>query len=346
MKILIVKTSSLGDVLHTLPALTDAGKFLPQAKFDWVVEEAFAEIPSWHASVEQVVPVAIRRWRKNPVRSLFSAEPRSFFHQLRKITYDMVIDAQGLIKSAIIARIAKGEKVGLNKMSLTEPLARFAYQRTIDVDLQQHAVFRMRSVFAQALGYELPSTPPDYGIFRQHFIGQLVASENYIVFLHGTTWDTKHWPDQHWLALARDIIALGYDIRIPWSNEQEKKRADWLAAHHKEIYIMPRMNLSGIAELLSQAKAVIAVDTGLGHLAAALKIPTISLYGPTNPARVGTAGENQMHVRADEAPCLNCDKPTCRLKGALRRLCLKNIKPEAVSMQLQLLLNHEMEGKK
>jgi heptosyltransferase-1 len=194
MRVLIIKISSLGDIIHTLPALTDAGKAISDISFDWVVEESFAEIPAWHPLVDSVIPVALRRWRKNPLRALYNKEWRKFYRQLKAKQYDMVIDAQGLIKSAILCRMARGLRVGLDKQSLTEPLARFAYQKTVTVDLQKHAIYRMRNIFAQALQYPIASTNPDYGISitqfnnRNHSINILNKEiNNYFVFLHGTT---------------------------------------------------------------------------------------------------------------------------------------------------------------
>ncbi|MBU1558383.1 MAG: lipopolysaccharide heptosyltransferase I, partial [Gammaproteobacteria bacterium] len=169
MKVLLVKTSSLGDVIHMLPALTDAGRAISDIQFDWVVEEGFSEIPTMHPLVNRVIPVAIRRWRKNPVKALMSSQWKSFVKALRETKYDYVVDAQGLIKSAVITRMAKGLRVGLNKPSLTESLAAFAYQKKVAVDLKEHAVFRMRSILAQALDYPLPETPADYSLGKEKF---------------------------------------------------------------------------------------------------------------------------------------------------------------------------------
>ncbi len=165
MKVLIVKTSSMGDVIHTLPALTDAQKAIPNIQFDWVVEQPFAEIPKWHGAVNQVIPVAIRRWRKN----LFSAQTwqawKSYKQQLQATQYDAVIDAQGLLKSAVlVTRLANGTKYGYDKQSAREGLSSCFYDKTFDIPYQQHAVERIRKLFAMALGYDLPTTIGDYGI--------------------------------------------------------------------------------------------------------------------------------------------------------------------------------------
>ena len=152
MKVLLVKTSSLGDVVHTLPALTDAQRAIPGIRFDWVVEEGFAEIPTWHPAVDQVIPVAIRRWRKSPWQTLRSGEWRRFKARLRETRYDLVIDAQGLLKSAWLTRYVKAPVAGLDRDSAREPLAARFYDRCYAVPREQHALERVRQLFAQALG--------------------------------------------------------------------------------------------------------------------------------------------------------------------------------------------------
>jgi len=164
MRVLLIKTSSLGDVLHTLPALTDAAEAIPGIRFDWVVEEAFAEIPEWHPAVGRMIQVAIRRWRKAPLKAILSGEWTTFRRQLRAREYDLVLDAQGLIKSALLSRMAKGRVVGLDKNSAREPLASRFYQQGFPVERGEHAIVRLRKLFAKALDYELPTSALDYGI--------------------------------------------------------------------------------------------------------------------------------------------------------------------------------------
>ncbi len=334
-KVLILKPSSLGDVIHTLPALTDAGRALPGIRFDWVVEEAFSEVPAWHPLVDKVIPVALRRWRRNPLHSLFSQDMKAFWKKLRHEKYEAIIDAQGLIKSAILTRFSRGFRIGLNKESLTESLARFAYQKTVPVDLSKHAVWRMRAIFANALNYAMPEDEPDADISSIDFPYDAWDRDQYIVFLHGTTWPTKKWPDSHWLLLSQKIAELGYRVRVPWSNERECEMVDGLAKESDAIDRLPGMDLAHLAGIIQHAKAVVAVDTGLGHLSAALNIPTISLYGPTDPARVGTAGKNQIHLRA-RMNCVGCDHSICRIaRRSTFAACLKDITPERVFEQLQ-----------
>ncbi|MGQ9427151.1 lipopolysaccharide heptosyltransferase RfaC [Gilvimarinus sp. F26214L] len=295
MRVLVIKTSSMGDVIHALPALTDARRALPNVVFDWVVEEAFAEIPSWHPAVDHVIPVAIRRWRKHLFRTKNSTEWRQFKTQLRKHHYDLVIDCQGLLKSAWLGSLLKAPVAGMDKQSARESFATFFYRQRYPVPKNMHAVERIRLLFAQALNYELPSIRGNYNIDRQRFCGSAQEPAS-IVFLHATARAEKLYPESHWRGLAERLAADGYRIRLPWGSDEERERAKRIAAGIEGVEVLPRLNLHGVACVLAQAAAVVAVDTGLAHLSAALNIPTLTLYGPTDPALVGTYGDNQFHL--------------------------------------------------
>ncbi len=303
MRVLIVKTSSLGDIVHTLPALTDARRVYPNIIFDWVVEEAFAEVPLWHPAVQHIIPVALRRWRNQPVRTLYGNEWRRCRQQLREHRYDCVIDAQGLLKSAWLTRQIDAPRIGLDKHSAREPLAANFYQRCIAVPTQLHAVERVRRLFAAALEYELPDTRGVYGLDKNDFI-DIVPRRRHVVFLHGTTRADKHWPESYWQQLCREVARDDCRVLLPWGNEHERQRAQRIAAVSQHAEVLPRLNLHELATLLATANVVVAVDTGLGHLTAALDVPAISLYGPTDPAVIGTYGDAQIHLRASEQPAL------------------------------------------
>jgi len=339
VRVLIVKTSSMGDVIHTLPAVTDAKRARPDIVFDWVVEESFAEVPAWHPAVDSVIPVAIRRWRKNLVQSWRSPEWRQFKAALRKQHYDLVIDAQGLIKSAWITRLVKAPSAGLDKASAREPVAAWAYQHRYAVPKGMHAVERTRSLFAQALGYSLPTGADgqplkgDYGIDPHRFYGSSQESPN-VVFLHATTRDDKHYPELYWKALAETLTKAGYRVRLPWGAEHERERAKRIARGINGVEVLPRLNLQGVAGVLAQASAVVAVDTGLGHLSAALNVPTVSLYGPTSPALVGAYGENQIHLCASEF-CTTADV------DAIKPAIFAPLTPEQVYRVLAEKILHE-----
>lgn len=347
MRVLLIKTSSLGDVIHALPALTDAARAIPGIRFDWVVEEGFREIPSWHPAVDRVIPVAVRRWRKAPWATVKSGEWRRFKAQLRERTYDLVIDAQGLLKSAWLTRYVKAPVAGLDKRSAREPLASRFYDRKLGVARGQHAVERVRQLFALALGYDLPDTLGQYGLSRSR---QLAVPHPvpFVVFLHGTTWDSKHWPEAYWREMAERLGLANIGVRLPWGNEAEFRRAHRIAAGLHNVAVLPKLNLAGVAEVMIQSRACVAVDTGLGHLAAALDVPTVSIYGPTNPGLTGAYGRAQVHLGSDW-PCAPCLQKTCTYKPTpedLRRhdikrewpLCFTRVNPERVAGRLSALL--------
>ena len=327
MRVLLIKTSSMGDIIHTLPALTDAGKAIQGIKFDWMVEETFAEIPAWHPLVDRVIPVELRRWR----RKMFSPATWSAFAALRKKLaherYDVILDAQGLVKSAFLGFFTRGERVGLDWPSAREALASLVYQRKCKVNFYQHAILRMRSLFSQALGYVLPDSAPDFGVSRKLF--QVPhQTEPYLVFLHGTTWATKQWPMSYWIQLAERAKEAGLRVKISGGSRDEMERAEAIAKHCCIVDVIPRLSISAMAALLANAKAVVAVDTGLGHLAAALNIPTISLYGPTNPEYTGALGNASLHLAA-AFPCAPCLSRTCKYKApsAVTPACFETISP-------------------
>ncbi|WP_286807861.1 lipopolysaccharide heptosyltransferase RfaC [Leclercia sp. UBA2479] len=299
MRVLIVKTSSMGDVLHTLPALTDAQQAIPGIRFDWVVEEGFAQIPSWHAAVDRVIPVAIRRWRKAWFSAPVKAERKAFREAVQAEKYDAIIDAQGLVKSAaLVTRLARGIKHGMDWQSAREPLASLFYNQRHSVPKQQHAVERTRELFALSLGYSKPRAQGDYAI-AQHFLNHLNADAGqYAVFLHATTRDDKHWPEANWRELIGLLAASGIRIKLPWGAPHEEARAKRLADGFEYVEVLPRMSLEEVARVLAGAKFVVSVDTGLSHLTAALDRPNITLYGPTDPGLIGGYGMNQLECRS------------------------------------------------
>lgn len=344
MHLLIVKTSSLGDVIHTLPALTDALSYDPTLTCDWVVEEAFAEVPSWHPAVMRVLPVALRRWRKHPLQIWKNGEWQAFKNALQTTDYDKIIDAQGLIKSAFLSCQTTGIRYGFDRESAREGLASLVYQHKLNIAQDIHAVTRIRRLFAAVLDYPLPDTPPDYGIIP-HFRVSHNTTLPSILLLHGTTWETKHYPEPYWAELTDYMVSAGYEVRIPWGNPAEKQRAESLAVRHPaQIAVIPKGGLYNLALELLHTRAVVGVDTGLAHLAAALKIPSVTLYGATNAAKTGTFGENQLHLQA-AYHCSPCLKKHCGHHETLAVMppCYRSLPPSKVWQTLQSLLHPQGE---
>lgn len=338
MRVLLVKTSSMGDIIHTLPALSDAALAIPGIKFDWVVEETFTEIPSWHFAVDQVIPIALRRWRKKTFSTKTYCEWRQLAKRLKEKEYDLILDAQGLVKSVWLNFLAQGTRAGLDWSSARESLASLAYQQKYRIDFYQHAVHRMRQLFSQALNYPLPPSPPDFSIEFLKFAS--ASTENYCVFLHGTTWHSKQWPESYWIKLAQLLAKQGYNIKISASNEEEIARAERIAKECEAVKILPFLSIGKMARLLAGAKAAVAVDTGFGHLAAALGVRTVSLYGATDPRFTGAIGEQSRLLKANFL-CSPCLKRTCMYKklADVFPACYSTLTPELVGELLSAKAN-------
>ncbi len=338
MKVLVIKASSLGDVIHTLPALTDAAKAIEDISFDWVVEDSFQDIPRLHPSVERVIPVSMRRWRKSPWAA--RAAIRASIKAIQQQHYDLVIDAQGLIKSAFLTRFANGKRCGLSKTSCREPLAAMAYQQTVDVAKGQHAIVRVRQLFAQLLGYELVEDELSYGLDKASFKPPVGLVKPYLVFLHGTTWESKHWPEAYWKELVSLGVDGGFNVYIPWGNEQEKQRADMLCQGSSCAHVLPRSSIQDLTAVLMHAQGVVGVDSGLAHLTAACGTPSVSLYGSTSAKLTATMGQNNLALQTDFA-CSPCLQRVCNYSGksAVQPACYQTLNATKVWSSLKPLMS-------
>ena len=308
MKVLLIKTSSLGDVFHTLPAVQDAFQQVPGIEFHWLVEEGFRDIPTWHPAVTRVIPVAWRRWRKQLMDAQVRAEMKTFYADLRKEEYDVVLDAQGLIKSAMFTRLARGPRYGQDKHSARESLDSLAYQHPVTVSKGRHAIERTRDLFAQVLGYPVPDGL-DYGVDRSRWDRPEITGD-YWVFLHGTTWDTKLWPESYWCELAERVTAAGFQVCLPWGNDEEKARAERIAEGRTGVRVLPKMGLNALNAWLAHASRVVGVDTGLSHVVAALSIPSVAIYGATDAHLTGVCGP-MVEVMSSDRDCAPCLSKTC-----------------------------------
>jgi len=319
VNILLVKLSSLGDVVHTLPALSDARRLRPQLRFAWVVEESLTEVAAWHGAVAEVIPIALRRWRRD---GFFHsrAELADFARNLRRRSFDLALDAQGLIKSGIVSALAQGERVGYDRRSARESAAALFYQKRIAVDRERHAIDRIRRLFAAAFDWPAPVDAPDFGITPPPAATETITDpRGTVVFLHATTWRDKHWPQAHWRQLAALADEHSCRVVLPWGNALEQKNAHAIAAGQRHARALPRrLGLAAMARLLQNARAVVSVDTGLGHLAAALGAPCVGLFGPTRPARAGLCGARVVNLRADSGR--THDLSAAQVWGAVARL--------------------------
>jgi len=288
-RVLLVKTSSLGDVVHNLPVASDIAAAYPGVAIDWVVEESFAAIPRWHPRVRRVLPVAMRRWRRAPWQREVRTQWQLFVKTLRSETYDAVIDTQGLLKSAWLARQALGIRHGLDWASSREPLG-WLYDRTYAVPWGRHAVARNRDLAAQALGYQ-PAPVVDYGLRKPLSPGSWQpAGADYALLMHATSAERKLWSESRWIALGSSLAARGITVVLPWGSEAELQRSERLAERISGAMVPPRLDLDPLVALIAGAAVVIGTDTGLTHLAGALGVPTVGLYCATDPAATGLFG--------------------------------------------------------
>jgi heptosyltransferase I len=285
--ILFVKTSSLGDVVHHCPAVSDAAAALPGAVIDWVVEEPFAGVAAMHPAVRRVLPVRVRRWRNALWDPAIWSEMGEFRRSLAAERYDVVIDTQSLLKSALVCRFATGTKHGMDRSSAREPLASRFYDVRHLVPRGLHAVERNRRLSAASLGYELKEKC-QYGlrINMEHATAAL-GEGAYAVLLTMTSRADKLWAESHWTELGR---ALGMPVVLPWGSEPERERAERIARGVPQATVPQRMSLAQLAELFSGARHVVGLDTGLTHLAAALDRPTVGIYCGSDPALTGLYG--------------------------------------------------------
>lgn len=322
LRILIVRTSSLGDLVHMLPAISDIARHVPGATIDWIAEEAFAEIPAWHPAVNDVIKVAHRRWRKSWWSAQVRAERRALAQRLSSQSYDVALDMQGLLKSAWLVRQARGERHGLDWSSARESLASLFYSKRHKVEFWQPAVIRQRSLASLALGYTY-SGHPDFGL--QAFLEQArqdVAPRNdqrvgddqpveddqlpqeepqvseprhdhgYAVIMPSASRDDKLWPEEDWRAVFRQLRAAGCTLKLLAGNEQETQRAKMLVTGIDGVEVLPRMDLTSIGHLLARAQLMVGLDSGLTHLSAALGRPTIGIYRASTPVRTPLVGSS------------------------------------------------------
>jgi len=280
--------------------------------------------------VKKVIPVAWRRWRKNLRDKANRAEMKAFWRDLRATQYDVVLDAQGLIKSAVFTRMARGPRFGLDKYSCREPLAAMAYQHPQAVAKGQHAIPRVRQLFAQILGYEVPDGL-SYGVDRTRWQRPAVEGD-YWLFLHGTTWITKLWPEAYWRELAAMVAASGRKVVLPWGNDEEQQRAERIADGLDGVEVLPKMGLNALNAYLAHAQAVVGVDTGLSHVVAALEVPSVAIYGATDSTLTGVLGPQVEVMRSGYSDCAPCLSKTClkNESGDIQPPCYREISPQRV----------------
>ncbi len=316
MKILIVKLSSLGDVVHALPAVQDLRRALPQAQIDWVVERGFAALVRRSDGVHRVIECELRRWRKSPLSSATREAWRSFKAELQRERYDAVIDLQGLTKSALISLLARrapqGRRFGLANQtegSSFEAPARWVADVAITLPTHIHAVTRSRQLCAQAFGYLVPEQL-SYGLRAQvrqvAEVGEAVRGSPLVALVHGSSRADKLWPLASWQALGRRLNQQGYAVALPHGNDEELRQAQEIAGALSHAWVWPRLALDALTDALAGCAGVVGVDSGLSHLAVALDLPHVQIYNFDTAWRTGPQQTaRQCSVFARPAPSLD-----------------------------------------
>ncbi len=323
MKILLVKMSSLGDVISNLPLVTDIKHHFPDSQIDWVVEERIRDIPAWHSDVNHIYSIALRRWKKNLFKGESWAEFREFRREIKKEKYDYILDTQGLLKSVYVARLANGQSHGLDSKTARESLAGLFYHHTHNIPRHLHAVTRNRSMGALSLGYEIDQSSFDYGISGPVLSDNFSWLPNdYVVCFHGTARAAKKWPADRWVDLGNRLIQDGLVPVFAWGSDDEYQEVLELSDRIVGSLVPPgpRLNVPQSAFLVDQAKAIVGVDTGFVHLSAALNKPTVGIYVDSDPARngalAGSRGAAMNIGTIGNAP--NCDQVIRALSEVMR----------------------------
>lgn len=289
MKVLIVKTSSMGDVIHTFPAVEDAHRARPDISFDWCVEEAFAGIVALHPAIQTIHSAAIRRWRGKLLEPGTWWEVVGLRSALRASRYDLVLDAQGLLKSALVARLAAAPIAGFDRSSAREPSATMFYDRRYSVPRDLHAIERTRRLFGLALGYQPDLSNLDSGIVPPADGSASIAGQTAFL-LHGTSREDKKWPVADWIEIARLLVAREMTPVTTWSNDREQAVAEAITRAVSQTVVVPRSPLAEIAAVIGGSALVIGADTGLTHLASAFGVPTVAVFLATEPGLTGPRG--------------------------------------------------------
>lgn len=285
--VLVVRPSSLGDVVYALAIAADIADAAPGTAIDWIAEEAFVEVPALSPFVRRTIPLGFRRWRRTPFRPRTWREAIAFRNHLRNESYAAVLDLQEQVKGALIANIAHGPRHGFDRNSIREPVATLLHDFHHEVPTTLHFVERCRALAAAALGYEV-SGPPRWSLEPGTCV-VAIPKGRYVVALHATSRAGKLWPEERWRALVGWFSDAGLFTLLPWGNEADRARSERIAKGLDRASVPPRQSLSALAALLAGAELCVGVDTGLTHLAAVLATPTVAIFTETDPALAGAS---------------------------------------------------------
>ena len=335
MKVLLVKTSSMGDVIHTFPALTDALAARPELEIDWCVEEPFTDLVRLHPGVGRIHRVAMRRWRTALAAHTTHRELMGFWRTMRSERYDLVIDAQGLVKSALLARLAGARVAGFDRASARESAATMLYRSRHAVERDRHAIDRTRLLLGRILDYEPDLDRIDYGLTHAGGHGR---GYHEVFLLHGTSWASKHWHPEGWIDLARRLVDGGYRPVVTYGSPAEQRLTEALADAVAETRVVRKTSLGEIADIMKNCVAAVGTDSGLTHLACALDLPTVQIALSTAPGLTGPRGR-RVDVVSAAIDCAPCRKRDCPLVPAGEvQPCARTVMADDVMQRLMAMV--------
>ena len=295
----------MGDLMHALPALTEAEQNIKNISFDWVVDKGFSSVPGWHPAVDRIIETDHRNWRKQ----FLSSESREALNFVKKeinaTDYDFVVDMQNNLKSAFLSFLSKHKVAGMDARSSREYPAHWAYSKKVNINKSLHAIDRQKELLASTLGYTSASDI-DYGISKVKFLKPaLELPANYMVLIQNASWLTKQWPVAYWKGLVKHLDDQGVSVLLPSGNKDELMRAKDISSVSEKATALEILPLNEVAYIIDNADYCICSDTGLAHLSAVVNTPSLTLYGPTDTKLIGTKGNHQIHIIGDNSDINN-----------------------------------------
>ncbi len=330
-RILIIKMSALGDIVHTFPAVSDLLKHYPDTEVDWLCEEPFTAVAALHQGVNEVIGHGRLRWKNSRFGYKTLTEQYQFYRKLRQKKYDLVIDAQGRVKSARVGWLSGSEVVGFDRFSATDEETRWLYSKGFSVAKNMNAIERTRSLMAQVFGYSTDDSL-DYGVGFDKRSCSTEQTENTLIFFHGTTWDSKHWPVPKWVELLRIARRENIKVLIPSHGAIELQRAKTMIQESGWGELLPQMSLKDMSATIRTCSGAVGVDTGLMHMAVAFGVPTVSVFGSTDTALTGAMGRYVKNVQSGYS-CSPCRKKQCPINPESPP-CYDDIPVEGIWKQL------------
>jgi len=286
MKVAIVKLSAMGDIIHAMVALQYIKEANPTMQLDWIVEECFVPILEGNPHIDNILPVNLKKIKK---------DKKEFFEQLKIVKkyaqnqYDLVIDAQGLLKSAFVAKLLGKNRAGFSRYSTREGLASCFYKHKIEIDYAANTINRNVKVLGEPLGIVITEQmilkkEPFLFYKQSDKIDTLLSAEKKnIIFVIGSTWESRNYPKEKFVEIAD---ALKHNILVAWGSAEEKEKAEWIETHSKYAKVLPKINLNELKYVIAKSDLLIGNDTGPTHMAWGLNVPSVTIFGPTPVSRV------------------------------------------------------------